>query len=395
MRYVLFLVYFFVCCTSIQAQQKEFREIDRHAQKVPKALHQDISGLTNYLIKPAKSELEKVRAIYSWITHNIDYDVAAYKNGNKRINKNNRDILDRRKAVCFGYATLFREMCKRANIKAALISGYSKGTLTAQPKLDRPDHAWNAVLIEQKWYVLDATWGSSLIDKTNDFVQTYKEGYFLTSPAFFIINHLPADPMWQLLDCPIPSNLFLESADSILSYTKTVEPCFSYQDSIAQFFALNYPQQRLKEAQNTHGYHPTPDNQKALGHAYMDLAGRLSDRAEQFQEAEQFQAMVEVQDSVINYCRKARAHAALYHWQNELFINTLINQATAKSKLADQFTEKASILEQYDQILNLLKESQALLEALPDSPFKAYAKEATDSYIEIAEYNLNFHKTRN
>lgn len=395
MRYFLFFVCSFCLCTLLQAQEEHFREIDRYVQKAPRTLHQDISGLTEYLIKPASNELEKVRAIYSWITHNIDYDVAAYKNGNKRINKTNKDILNRRKAVCFGYSTLFRDMCQRANIKVALVSGYSKGTLTAQPKLERPDHAWNAVFIDQKWYLLDATWGSSLLDKTNDFVQTYKEGYFLTSPELFIINHLPADPMWQLLDCPVPAQLFLEPADSMLRNTQSTQDCFSFQDSIRHFFALDRQQQRLKEAQNTHSYHTTPDNQKALGHAFMDMAGILSDRAEQFQKAEQFEAMVEVQDSVIRYCRKARAFADLYHWQNELFINTLINQATAKSKLADQLTEKVAILEEYDQIIALLKESQALLDALPDSPFKSYAKEATDGYIEVAEYNLNFYKNRN
>ncbi|MDX1665894.1 MAG: transglutaminase domain-containing protein, partial [Saprospiraceae bacterium] len=185
-------------------EQASFDKIDRHARQAPAELTPNLAELTAYLIEPAVGDLEKVRSIYTWITHHITYDQKAVE-GEKvgRINRNIQDILNRGKAICSGYANLFREMCALADMEAVVVDGYSKGTLTSRPNLKRPDHAWNAVVIDDEWRLLDATWGASVIDRNNDFVQTYRSSYFLTPPELFVLNHLPLDPRWQLLDCPI------------------------------------------------------------------------------------------------------------------------------------------------------------------------------------------------
>lgn len=390
-------ILFFLFLSNLGLSQKDnpFKAIDKHAQKAPEAIANTTKSLTEYLIQPANSELEKVRSLYTWLTHHIQYDKQAYNNGNKRINQNNADILRRKRAVCFGYSKLFQEMCTHAGLNSEVISGYSKGTLTAKPSLEKPDHAWNAVQINGEWNVLDATWGSSILNKTNDFIQITKEGYFLTSPEYFILNHLPADPMWQLLDCPIPAPLFLSSIDSILQYVNESSPCFNYQDSIVQFRNLPPDEKRLKNALNTHYYHPTESNKKELGHVYIDKAGLLSEKTDALQQAEKFDDLVFLQAKIISLCRKANAKTALYNWQKELFINTLINQAVAQSRLLDSMTKRADILNTYDQILSHLAESQLLIKGLPASTFKDYAQQSTNNFLEITRQNLAIYKAKN
>lgn len=395
MKFASLFILFLGIWLPLQAQLSvDFRAIDKHAKKIPDQAATTIQTLSQYLIATASNDLEKVRSIYVWMTHNISYDKNAYKDGIGRINKNNQDVLNRKTAVCFGYATLFKALCAEAGISCEVISGYSKGTLTAQPKLEEPDHAWNAVKIDSTWYLLDATWGSSLIDKTNDFVQTFEEGYFLTQSKHFVVNHLPADPMWQLLDCPIPPAVFAQSPDSILNHIQQTPLCFNYQDSIDNYYQLDAPLQVLKQNQNAYQYHPTASNKKILGHAHFDYAQKKSEVVEVFQAEESFQQLIDAQEQVIHHATTAMQLTDLYVWQKEFLVNALINQGVAFSRLADstQATEKS--ISFYEKTLHFLGKAEQLLKVLPDSSFKSYASTSCSSFLAITQENLDLAKRR-
>ena len=391
----LVFILFLGVLVPVQAQfSADFKAIDKYAKKVPEQVTTSIESLSQHLTTEAENDLEKVRSIYVWITHNISYDKNAYKNGNGRINKNNKDVLSRKTAVCFGYATLFKALCAKAGISCEVISGYSKGTLTAKPKLEEPDHAWNAVKIDSAWYLLDATWGSSLIDKTNDFVQTFDEGYFLTQPKYFVVNHLPADPMWQLLDCPIQPELFAQSPDTILSHIQQTPVCFNYQDSIDNYLKLPVPLQVLKGSQNAYRFHPTASNKKELGHAHFDYAQKKSEEVETYQTEEAFQQLIDAQEQVIHHATEAMTLTDLYVWQKEFLINALINQGVAYSRLADSEKAIENSISFYKKTLYYLEKAEQSLQNLPDSSFKSYASSSCTSFLAITRENLDLAKRR-
>ncbi|MEZ0369363.1 MAG: hypothetical protein ACAI44_09790, partial [Candidatus Sericytochromatia bacterium] len=58
-------------------------------------------------------------------------------------------------------------------------------------------HAWNAVQIGGKWYLLDATWGAGYVENLK-FTRRYTSAYLLTPPEIFSIDHLPEEDKWQL-----------------------------------------------------------------------------------------------------------------------------------------------------------------------------------------------------
>ena len=186
-----------------------------------------------------------MRSFYVWIVDNIEYDNAAVEHGAERINHSNQDVLDRKKAVCQGYSNLFQEMCTYSNIRCEVIIGYSKTPRDAPPDLSAANHTWNAVFLDEKWYLLDATWGAG-----NGKAQ--HEDYFLTDPEMFIIDHLPNDPMWQLLKCPISVEVFKMEAKNISRHIQKIEKCFDFNDSIYQFMALPKPEKKLKNAINAY-----------------------------------------------------------------------------------------------------------------------------------------------
>ncbi len=190
---------------SVSFAETDFSRIDNHADRAPNRLKKSIPALVNYLIRPAKSDLEKVRAIFRWITQNINYDVEAYFD-HRLIVEDPKRIIRRGKAVCGGYSELFNRLCKEAGIQSKLIGGWSKGY--GERLTGRPNHAWNAVKINYRWYLLDATWGAGHLDSGQKFVREFNNHYFLTDPEQLIYDHLPEDETWQLIKQAITRKQF-------------------------------------------------------------------------------------------------------------------------------------------------------------------------------------------
>lgn len=172
----------------------------------------------SYLLTAAhKTQMEKVKAIFLWITANIDYNVRNFNNKygpfatygdeddtsvvlkslDERVAKL---VLKKRTAVCDGYARLFKALCSFAGIESEVITGYGR---TGSSKQFKCNHKWNAVLIDSSWYLLDATWASGYLNFTGDeFLRDYNGYYFLTQPQDFIYDHYPDELKWTLLQNP-------------------------------------------------------------------------------------------------------------------------------------------------------------------------------------------------
>ena len=168
-----------------------FREIDEFALKVPAKEAITIDSLGAYLARPEWSELEKIRAIWRWITANIDYDVAKH-------NYYAEETLRDRRGTCQGYAELFVLLARRAGVTALEITGYGRGSGFKPGESVKNDHAWNAVRIDSRWYLLDITHGAGHVSDGR-YVRRYQEQYFLTPPGEFIYTNLPEVHRWQLL----------------------------------------------------------------------------------------------------------------------------------------------------------------------------------------------------
>ncbi len=197
--------------------------------KKPKRCHKRVGyfasrnpdKLVSKLCRNLETDSAKVAAIYCWIISNLKYDYTKFEKQDFRV-VNARNILKQRKAICYGYATLFKELCSKAGIKAVIVNGYSKNnSVDICDSFFLEDHAWNAVRIDDKWYLCDLTWdggyhtywrrtfkGSLLyvfsfgkIDKMYlkpKFVKRPAWNFFLKPGDYFAYDHLPANPIWQL-----------------------------------------------------------------------------------------------------------------------------------------------------------------------------------------------------
>ncbi|KAH0630350.1 hypothetical protein JD844_013295 [Phrynosoma platyrhinos] len=191
---------------------EQFKSLDAYASKVN--VRNSMENLVNVLLQKAQTDLEKVRAIWIWICHHIEYDVEGFHNKTKR-SCAPADVLQSRKSVCAGYAALFEQMCSIAGIQCKNLSGFSKGYgyRSGIALKGETDHAWNSVYLNGRWHLLDSTWGSGIVDDScTKFTFSYNEFYFLTHPALFINDHFPEDHEWQLLKQPLTFQQFERNA---------------------------------------------------------------------------------------------------------------------------------------------------------------------------------------
>jgi len=181
-------------------------------------------SLSRFLTAGNQSEHEKVVAIFRWITENISYNTS--KNGKPYasnyleddLEEDNdavielrpldervaRKVLERRTAVCDGYARLFKTLCRYAGIEAKIITGYARSN-SGRPRPFTSNHRWNAVRINGGWHLLDVTWASGYTTYfSNEFIKAYDPAYFLTPPHILARDHFPEDVEWSLLpDAPV------------------------------------------------------------------------------------------------------------------------------------------------------------------------------------------------
>ena len=221
-----FLYTLLICSLSLssfaQSFSANFYNIDSRVSTIPVNRP---DSLSRQLTAPYNTDVEKVRAIFRWITENIAYNVRPARNAAKRLASNRLlddpndtgalkplservaiDVLERRLAFCDGYARLFKTLCEYAGIKSEVITGYASGGMGRRRFKFSSNHRWNAVYLDNSWHLLDVTWASGYVSFNSDeFIKHFNERYFLTPARDFIRDHYPEDLRWTLL--PEPPNV--------------------------------------------------------------------------------------------------------------------------------------------------------------------------------------------
>ena len=211
------------------AQVSDFKAVDftiaDNIAKLNKGASLDnLPVLAHKLTHKLSTKVEKFRAIYTWVCNNIDGDHYQYEKVSRKRKKFKNDsigllkwnkeykkiafktLVDKKKTMCTGYAYLIKELCFFANIESKIVDGYGRSIVSNIEKLDKPNHSWNAVKLNEKWYLCDATWSSGYTSAEYIFINEYNEGYFLTEPVLFAKNHYPLEKKWLLNNALIASD---------------------------------------------------------------------------------------------------------------------------------------------------------------------------------------------
>ncbi|MBS1782199.1 MAG: hypothetical protein JSS78_03970 [Bacteroidetes bacterium] len=192
----IFLLLFFCTCLSAQAQKIDKNEL---SEKLAPAI-QRMGGMEGYTINAMVDSFKKLRcnevemtfAIYYWITHHISYDTRK-SFFSKNVNQTASSALSERIANAKGYAALFKAFCDVARIKCIVVDGLAKSHPQSIGFISSiNNHCWNTVLIDNRWYYIDATWGAGTVNNHfKNFQSEYTDAWLFTNRWLFDRSHFP------------------------------------------------------------------------------------------------------------------------------------------------------------------------------------------------------------
>ncbi|PLX22244.1 MAG: hypothetical protein C0599_06955 [Salinivirgaceae bacterium] len=243
MRKILFTLTAIVISFVAYAQ---YDIIDDYVKKLKFQDDVSIEQMAKLITDKSKTEADKVRANFRWIATNIVYDVNYLITG-KIPDSSPKEVVKSKKAVCQGYSNLFKALNEAVGIQTFFVNGYIKESgFSFENNFDKINHSWNIALINDKWYHFDVTWASGLINDKNEYIQRVNDKYLFADPYFFVTEHLPADPMFQLLPCPIMPNEFLKRNKEVLRIAKHKKECFSFRDTLNEYLKFDTVQRLIK-----------------------------------------------------------------------------------------------------------------------------------------------------
>jgi hypothetical protein len=228
---------------TIDAQQgTSFAKTDEKALAIPKNQTKNYKDIATYFSAAFEHDEDRLRAVYIWISENIRYEMAIMNEPGtyKHINELVEYALQKRRGICMHIAALYSAVANEMGYPAFLVEGLTRSENEVNPI----GHAWNVVLLNDQWYMVDATWGSGYI-QNNQFIREIDNSYFLATPEKFIYSHFPFDPIWQIQHYPLPLQSFIKG--KFTENDTTV--FFNYSDSISIYSQQN------KELQITHSIH--------------------------------------------------------------------------------------------------------------------------------------------
>ena len=144
----------------IYSDPSVFEQIDQVAISVAQSEVSTFTDLIRTLTAGARSDVDKARAIYRWIT---------IKNLNVMVFDNDLDSntpMGLLRGIKYGtesYHVLFKRLCAYAGLHCVVIKGYSKSA-GYQPGYKFDDYrfrnTWNAVYLDGSWRNIQCNWGS-------------------------------------------------------------------------------------------------------------------------------------------------------------------------------------------------------------------------------------------
>jgi len=233
----LIILTLFLWFTAADVHAQNFDNVDRRVRLYPKK-YATTNQLARQIQQDFTSDLDRVRAIYTWLATNVSYDLKTLYNGETQINFSytSQEDLKRKltainthtanqtlltnKAICEGYAQAFKKTLEQLGIPCMLVGGFSKSDVSEiGTNPSQENHAWNAVKIQNKWYLVDATWGAGYTNGDN-WVQRFDDFFFLTDPDKFAVTHYPSEKEWFLTKKTMTKKQFFASPIFAKSFFK-------------------------------------------------------------------------------------------------------------------------------------------------------------------------------
>jgi hypothetical protein len=247
-----------------------------------------VDVLTENICNAADKDQKRVENIFYWVSHYIKVDVKRYNKQKISYDRTPNEILKSKKGDADDFAVLIKAMCESAGIRCQVIQGYEKNDLYENGAgFYKPNHTWNAILVNNKWELADAynaagdiemdlSWFKKQLQKINKkklytstkvkFIQNYYPDFLFQNPEEVRLSKIPVDPLWQLTDTIMPLAIFEKTEEDIRYFNEKYSEISKYKTELSIVNALDKDEQIIECADRTFEYNPRYTEMKAKKH---------------------------------------------------------------------------------------------------------------------------------
>lgn len=199
-----------------------------------------------YICRPYKSDVQRLRAIFTWVSEKIAWDEPI-----EDMDVDLRRVVQTKRGCPQEVAYLVKEMCAAVGLHADAVHGYLKapGEMFDLDSLSQPNHWWNTVLVDGEWRTMDCSLAGPTNPHRNKFVTTGSSAaeswYFLARPVELCYTHVPLSPEDQHICPPISPDVLLSLPAVCPSYFKSGLQFPDYDTSLIHIEGLEVLQFRL------------------------------------------------------------------------------------------------------------------------------------------------------
>ena len=191
-----------------------------------------------YVCRPHRSVTQRLRAIFTWCSERIAWDEPFEGQ------IDSRHTIQSRRGCAQEVAFLVAEMCAAISVPAEVVHGHLKtpgGDLDLDGHL-RPNHFWNAILVDNEWRIMDC----SLASPTNPKRPLYSTVsssiadpfYFLAQPLEACYTHTPSENYQQHIAPPVSPDTLLALPCALPPYFRLSVQLHNYDTSLLRLEGL-------------------------------------------------------------------------------------------------------------------------------------------------------------
>lgn len=162
-----------------------------------------------YVCRPFRSDVQRLRAIFTWVSEKVAWEE------DFEGEVDSRRVIQMRRGCSEEVAVLVLEMCLSVGLHAEIVRGYLKspGESAGCDSNPRPNHWWNAVIVDDCWRVMDCSLASPTNPKRGGYSSTGSQiaenGFFLARPMEICYTHVPSNFEQQHICPPIAPDVLL------------------------------------------------------------------------------------------------------------------------------------------------------------------------------------------
>lgn len=199
-----------------------------------------ISLAQGYVCRPYRSDVQKLRAIFTWVSEKIGWEE------DFEGEVDSRRVIQMRRGCAKEVAVLVMEMCAAVGIHAEVVRGYLKapGEFLEREGSQRPNHWWNAVIMDNGWRIMDCSLASPTNPKRGQYSSTgpqvAESGWFLARPMEMCYTHVPSILEQQHICPPVAPEILLALPCACPPYFKIGIQMVDYDTSLCRLENLEF-----------------------------------------------------------------------------------------------------------------------------------------------------------